>query len=193
MMWLKQFCGLMLLVGSLPLAHAAERFQLARQSWLIPERGEVTYYVIKLTTHQIGFMPPPNWRIQLLAGEKKVLLEHPNGSAIISMQLIPTDKDKTPNLERDRLRQQVRERYPQAKWVDEFECHTGIASGIAFDLERPGTTNGVSLYTRLAVIPISGYYLELSITTTQLQFKSLHPSLVNLLNFLRFEPIPAEP
>ena len=167
--------------------NAADSFKLIQRTLLIPERGEVTWYAIQMQTNQILFMPPPEWRLRAFPVEKKLVLTSAKESAVLSLRVVPQPGEKKTEIKLEDLRQQVRERYPKAKLLEEFECYTGDNAGWAFDLEPAGSPGRAPFRVRYAVVPMPGHCLEIEITAPDSRFKSLHPALVSFMNSLRSE------
>ena len=171
------------------LAFAAERFQLTMRPLMIPERGEVPSCVITMETNEVVFVPPPEWQVRAVPQEKTVNLSDPQGRAKIGLKFIREPAGKRPELKLETLRQQVHDRYPQGKVIEEFPCYSPSGAGQAFDVERL-QSGRLPLISRLGFIPLPGYMLEFEATSVTNQFKQWHYTFSGILTSLRFGPLP---
>jgi hypothetical protein len=168
---------------------AAERFQLTSRALMIPERGEVPSCVITMETNEVSFVPPPTWRVRSVPQEKTVSLSDPDGRVIINLKFIHEPSGKRPELKLETLRQQIKDRFPEAKVLEELNCYSPSGSGPAFDVER-SQAGRVPLISRLGFIPLPGYLLEFEGTCPTNQFKQSYSMYSGVLTSLRFGPLP---
>lgn len=190
--WFHQLivCGFAVLSISAP-ARGAEDFKMLPQSLHIPERGEVTSYLILTASNRFSFLPPPAWNVSESAAEKSVTCVPDDFGAKISFKIIPGISRNVQDLRTDAFRNEVAARYPGARVVGEFRCYTGGKSGLAFDVER-SFEKRPPVTSRLAFVPFEGGLVEFELTTETRRFSHYHLVLGNLLTSFRIEAIPSK-
>ena len=167
----------------------AEGFRIFSQPLLIPERGEVTSYVVMTESNKFSFLPPPVWNMGKNSGERTVTFVPDDLSAKISFKINPGIPRTLQDLQTEFFRQEITTRYPEAKIVAESLCYTSGQQGITFDLESH-VANRPPMSMRLAFIPFENGMVEFNLTAETRTFSAHHLTLGNLLTSFRIEPIP---
>ena len=191
---------LLVLAGRL---QAAENFRLFTQPLLIPERGEVTSYVLLAGTNKFSFLPPPGWHVRPDAAEKTITFMPVDLSASISVKILsgqpeptnrqpansePASPESLQKGKADHWRQQLLDRYPGAKIMEEFRCYTRGNEGVSFDLEQL-VGHKISTSSRVAVVSFSGGSVEFVLTTATKKFADYNFAFGNLLTSFSIEPL----
>ena len=71
-----------------------------------------------------------------------------------------------------------------SKIIEEIPCHTSGSSGIAFDSER--TVDGqFQVKSRIAFIPVTGGFVQITLTTPKGEFRNRQMDLSRFLNSFR--------
>lgn len=182
-------CGFAVLAISAPV-QGAEGFKMLPQPLHIPERGEVTSYVILTVSNRFSFLPPPAWNVSESAAEMSVTCVPDDYGAKISFKIVPGIPKSIQDLQADAFRSEVAARYPEARVVSEFLCYTSGKPGLAFDLER-SFEKRPPMTTRLAFVPFEGGMVEFELTTETRKVSRYRLVLGNLLTSFRIAAIPA--
>ncbi|PYL01532.1 MAG: hypothetical protein DME19_01345 [Verrucomicrobia bacterium] len=181
------FC-LACLAGPWPKAVGAEEeFRLVTETLEIPERGVVTVYVLLAEGHRFSFLPPTRWSVRPDAPKKAVHLLPEDLRAGISFKIQAGQNGAKPELNPRQLREQLLERYPQARISDEFKCYAGGSEGVAFDIERM-VGQETSASSRLAFVAFKGGTVEFELTANTSRFADYHLSFGRLLSSFRIDP-----
>ena len=178
------FC-LACLAGPGPRAVGAEEeFRLLTEALEIPERGVVTVYVLLAEGHRFSFLPPARWSVRPDAPKKAVHLLPEDLRAGISFKIQAGRRVTSGAVE---VREQLLERYPQARISDEFKCYAGGSEGVAFDIERL-VGQETSASSRLAFVAFKGGTVEFELTANTSRFADYHLSFGRLLSSFRIDP-----
>jgi hypothetical protein len=184
-----RFCSLCLAAAQS--LSAAESFKLLTSTVHIPERGDVTGYVVQMEHDRFSFLPPPTWRLGSNSKEQQITMMPHDLSASIRVKMVSLGTSNSSGLDARQLRQEILTRFPDATDVKEFTCYTGASSGLAFDFKRT-LKNRAKLATRLAFVPFSSGRIEFSLTASSSQFTNYHLAFGNLLTSFRIEPLTHE-
>jgi hypothetical protein len=198
--WTKA-AGLLLVSAWLPVSQAAEDYRFFPQPVLIPERGEVTGYVLVLGTNRFSFLPPPKWQVTYEAAEHRAVLRPQDLQASMTFKITLTNSPGAKPPDKEALRQRALEASPEGRIIREMPCHTYGLSGFSFDLERVAG-NRTRLLTRQAYVPCPGGLLEFTLTTPAEKFAKFRPIFSNLMTSFEMdlpgprgsdEPVPPPP
>jgi hypothetical protein len=137
----------------LPL-EGAETFRLFSQPLSIPERGEVTSYVLLAGSNRFSFLPPAGWLISARAEKREVTLLSHDQIVGISFKIVVDGIAAGQKQDLDKWRHEVLRRYPNAKIVNESSCYSRDGEGICFEFHHIAS-NKSKLSTRLAFVPFA--------------------------------------
>lgn len=169
-----------------PAEGQTNRFELRARSVHIPERGDVLSYLLLAEESQFSFIPPPRWQVRSNARKREISLMPTNLLASLRIHVARLDSPGRPEVNGSALRAEVQSRFPGAKLVREFTCHTSGSHGMAFDLERPAA-NRLRIMTRVAFVPFSEGWLEFTLSGPPAKFEQYHLTFGNLLASFREE------
>lgn len=178
--------GFMMLYPGLS-GQAAEGFKMLVQPLHIPERGEVTSYVILTLSNRFSFLPPPNWNVSENAAAKSVVCVPEDYGAKISFKITPEIGRTIKDFQTDSFRDEIRGRYADVRLVNEFLSYTSGRPGVAFDLERTFEKRP-PVTTRLVFVPFGEGLVEFELTTESRKFDRYHHAMGNLLTSFRIDP-----
>jgi hypothetical protein len=181
MIWRRLFhYSLSFLLLPVACAKPSNEVQLLTEQLNIPERGQVTAFVLKVQTNRFSFMPPPEWRATCEAAESKIVLlpKDLSASIIICVRSNANSTDKP--LEVKMLREKLARRFPEATLIADFPCYCNSLQGHAFHLERT-TANGVKIPSCIAFFGIIGWEIDFELTTTNKYYKKRFQSFLNLM------------
>lgn len=151
------------LLAALP-ASAAERFELYRTVFQIPERGPVTGYALVDAKWTFTFLAPSDWAVGASRERREVTLAKSDSLTKLSFRLPAAGKAVEPATTTLPLRERVQERFPGARIVREFACFAAGSAGTAFDLEVPGDKD-TTLDVRLAFVTLASGPVEFQLST----------------------------
>jgi len=146
-------------------AQAAEGFRFFACSFSIPERGEVTGYVLVVGANRFSFIPPAGWQLKYDARQTALSLTPPDYAASISVRILPPEPTSAAGSLAESLQPKLLQRFPGARIVSVEPCYVSGLEGVAFDLERP-TGQGERLAIRLCCVPFAGGLAEFCLSTT---------------------------
>ncbi len=176
----------------IPSLWPAEQFRLFTKPELIPERGEVTAYVLQWDTNQFTFMPPANWQVKSETMEKKVNMMPRDLSVSIGIQIRPGHAQSKTPLQPDPLREEIVARFPSAKILLEHPSFTSEIAGYQFDLEQIAG-NETKMSTSIAFVPYGSGMVEFAMTTATKRYDEFKIAFRNVLSSFRVEIYRAEP
>jgi hypothetical protein len=177
-----------LLTVTLPLA-AQQVPRLVKRGVIIPERGEVTGYLLLTPRAQLGFIPPGGWQVSLDAAQQRVQMIASNWLASVEFKLHWSEPGKAFVVDAAALRQRALGEQPGARVTEEFTCYALNQAGRACDLEFAPDGKTI-MGRRCALIPFSGGVLEVMLTVPKATFASHHLSFAGFLNSLELNPSP---
>jgi len=181
--------GWALVVLGLPLlVFGAESLRWRRVPIEIAELGTVEGYAFGLGAKEYQMLPPPKWFVRINEAERKIDLGPGDNNVHVSITLLLQPVSGTPELKAEQLKKELQERLPKARIIEEFECHSGVASGPAFDLEDISET-GFRRMLRVFFMPLPGYRVECTLISTPAYFKQAQMTFGNLMTSFR----PVEP
>lgn len=151
-------------------AQAAEGPRFFACSFSIPERGEVTGYVLVLGSNRFSFIPPAGWQVKYDANQGAVRLTAPDYAASISVCILPADPQSPAEAWAEALRKKVAKRFPGASITSEQPSYLGDLEGLAFDLEWTAGPQA-KVASRVCWFPLSGALVELRLTTAAPKLK----------------------
>ena len=169
----------------LPL-EGAETFRLFSQPLSIPERGEVTSYVLLAGSNRFSFLPPSAWQISGNAEKREVILLSHDQIASISFKLVGKGIAAKGKQDVDQWREEVVRRYPSAKVISESSCYSGDGHGICFEFERI-TSKKSKLSSSLAFVPFSDVTVEFLLTAPNEKSEEYRFTFANLLTSFHSE------
>ena len=169
-----------------PPGQAADNVRFYPEAVIIPERGEVTGYVLWLEDTRFSFLPPPTWHVKYDPERKVVTILAPNLEAGITCAITLQSSESKPDLDAKQLRETLLARYPDAKMIGCFKCYTSGNEGLAFDFERV-VDKEVRAAHRLAFVAFRGGLVEFELNTSSAKFADCHHAFGNLLNSFRIE------
>jgi hypothetical protein len=168
--WLHSICAVL----SLTAAHAvADSSPLVEHRVMIPERGEVLGYIIKVDTNHYSFLPPPGWRTSCKPGSKAVVMIAADLTTSITIDFLEADTKTAQEL--------LGSRYPEAKARRNFTCLTGLGEGAAFDIERK-TADAPTIASRVIYAMHESGVVEFTLTTPKSRFPEWTTTFANVVN-----------
>jgi len=174
------------LVAAESIAHAAGGLQFFPRLISIPERGEVTGYVLVVGADRFSFIPPQGWQLKYNANQRAIVLTPPDYAASLTVRILPADPAMATDSPAEAIEQKLLKRFPGAKVVDTQPCCLSGMEGLAFDLERT-TSQGTVLATRVCCIPFPGGQVEFCLATTPGKLKESDVSLNVLMTSFEIE------
>ncbi|MEW6305706.1 MAG: hypothetical protein AB1705_19685 [Verrucomicrobiota bacterium] len=183
------FLGLCLLWAGL--ASAADDFRLLTVPRHIPERGNVNSYVLLCESNRYSFIPPAGWFVRVEAAQRSVIFTSRDHTATLSLTMAEAPAQTGVEPKPEALRELVEGRFPEARVVQEFGCHSGAGSGKAFDLEQTVKSNKV-VARRLALVPVSKGRAEFLLVYPPQKTAALHAAFGNMLTSFRPERGPED-
>ena len=186
-LWSSTLLGWVVLRLALATAHAAETNALETETVNIPERGEVTIYVLRIEGKEFRFYPPNKWSVRYDPAKKTVTLLPPNLDAGLSITIAPEPDASRGSLKPEPLRELILTRYPEANITSEFRCYAAGKTGLAFEFERMLEKETKAAF-RLAFVPFEGGVIEFELKTTGSKLPAYHHIFGNLLNSFRIGP-----
>ena len=181
------FGGAVLLLA-LATVRAADGDALDTESVNIPERGEVTVYVLRVEGKEFRFIPPRTWSVRYDPAKKTVTLLPPDLDAGLSMTIAPEPDASRGSLKPEPLRELILTRYPEANITSEFRCYAAGKTGLAFEFERMLEKETKAAF-RIAFVPFDGGVIEFELKTTGSKLPAYHHIFGNLLNSFRIGPL----
>ena len=169
----------------LPL-EGAETFRLFSQPLSIPERGEVTSYVLLAGSNRFSFLPPARWQISAKAEKREVTLLSRDQIAGISLKIVVDGIAAKEKKDWDKWRREVTRRYPDAKIVSESNCYSGEGEGICFEFHHVAS-NKSKMSTRLAFVPFREGTIEFLLTAPRESSEDYTFTFANLLTSFHSE------
>jgi hypothetical protein len=167
------------LASALQLAHAS--ITVEQDSETIPERGQVTRFIITVPMGRFALNPPVNWSSQI-AGEDALTLRSEQAEAACTLHFT----NSVPHNAKE-LRDLAGKQWPDARIVDEAEFFTRDLRGISLECVYKAA-GGATFHTRFGVITTPGGGVEFTLTAPDASFARLHSAWVKLLNsFHRIE------
>jgi len=180
------------LVAAQSIAHAAGGFQFFPRLISIPERGQVTSYVLLVGGDRFSFIPPPGWQLKYNPNQRAILLTPSDYAASLSVRILPADPAMATDSPAEAVQQKLLKRFPGAKVVDTQPCYLSGMEGLAFDLERT-TGQGTKLATRVCCVPFPGGQVEFCLATTPGKRKESDVSLNVLMTSFEIEAAKSGP
>jgi hypothetical protein len=169
----------------LPL-EGAETFRLFSQPLSIPERGEVTSYVLLAGSNRFSFLPPAQWQITAKAEKREVTLLSRDQIAGMSFKIIVDGIAAKGKPDLDKWRKEALKRYPNAKIVSESSCYSGDGEGICFEFHHIAS-HKAKMSTRLAFVPFREGTIEFLLTAPRESFVDYTFTFGNLLTSFHSE------
>lgn len=162
-------CSLMGVVLTAGMAVSAAGFEVRTRVLSDPEMGTVTNHILVLPQANVGFMPPPNWTLQVDAVQGWLAIT-PGGEAmgeeLIQMRLYEPPPQKSPMAVQPGTRQeQILARYPGAVVVGSGVCYTEGGNGTYVDVDWK-SKNARVYRLRVATVKVAGIPLEVMFQTT---------------------------
>lgn len=151
----------------------------------IPEAGFVTNTVLYTARHELTFLPPLNWKESF--DTNTLVFTWSSKDYATELRLRIASALQAAELKPEELREKIRREYPRARVKEEFACHTGGGSGLAFDLEERGA-QGLVTATRLAFVPFAGGMIEFTLVTPADRLQQNHLLFGHFLNSFRVGP-----
>jgi len=167
---------------------AEDGFRLFTKPLEIPERGEVTSCVVIAGGKRFSFVPPERWSMKPDAVKKTVNLLPEDFGAGIRFKILPGQNEEQPELKAEQLRQQILERFPGARIVNEFKCFAGEKEGLAFDFERLAEKE-TPVSCRLAFVAFRGGMVEFELITSTKKFTNYQPVFGCVLTSFLIRPV----
>ena len=162
----------------------AAPLSIGTRNEIVPENGTVIYTVAKTGQNEFTFLPPHTWKSQLDANSNTLTWTSPDYRSIVRLKISDTDGDTIPKINVDELRQTITHESEGSKIIEEIPCHTSGSSGIAFDSER--TVDGqFQVKSRIAFIPVTGGFVQITLTTPKGEFRNRQMDLSRFLNSFR--------
>ncbi|HKS37627.1 MAG TPA: hypothetical protein VJW76_10590 [Verrucomicrobiae bacterium] len=187
--WLAPWCfAACLLLLFLAPGHAAEDEALKSETVNIPERGEVTGYVVRVVGREFRFIPPNKWSVKYDPVKKTATLLPPDLEAGLSFTMTTALDAPGEDLKPDRLRDLILTRYPEASITAEFKCYAAGKTGLAFEFEQVIEKETKAAF-RLAFVPFDGGVIEFELKTTGSKLPAYHHAFGNLLNSFRIDRV----
>lgn len=168
----------------------AEIFRLFPQPLQIPERGEVTSYVLLTGGNRFSFLPPTEWQVSGNAEKGEVTLLSGDQIACISFKFVMKEIAFEEKPDSGKWRKEALRRYPRAKMLSESGCYSGQGQGICFEFERVAS-NKAKLSTRLAFVPFADGVVEFLLTVPKEKAEHYNFTFANLLTSFRSERCPS--
>jgi len=131
---------------------APERFEIGYDSAIVSERGPITTCVLFHDSQVHKFVPPANMRLMVEGLQKKIVFTGTDLDTTVTIQLLDEKLAATSAAQLNRIRQQVRERYPQGRIVEEGECYTSDGKGCSFDVDYE--VENIFRRARVCFVPI---------------------------------------
>ena len=166
---------------------AAEAHRLYSHVVTIPERGDVTGYVLCVEDTKFSFVPPVNWSVKYDPEKKATTLLPLDLDVGISFVTVFQSAEPRPELNAERLREKLLERYPDALIREQFKCYASGKEGLAFDFERV-MEKEVRVAFRVAFVAFDDGIVEFEMKTSSDRFPKYHHAFGNLLNSFRIGP-----
>lgn len=151
----------------------------------IPEAGFVTNTVLYTARHELTFLPPRHWKESF--DTNALAFAWSSKDYATELRLRIASALQAAELKPEELREKIRREYPKARVKEEFACHTGGGSGLAFDLEERGA-QGLVTATRLAFVPFAGGMIEFTLVTPADRLQQNHLLFGHFLNSFRTSP-----
>jgi hypothetical protein len=174
-----------LLCFGLPL-EGAETFRLFSKPLSIPERGEVTSYVLLAGSNRFSFLPPAQWQISAKAEKREVTLLSRDQIAGICFKIVMDGIAAKEKQDLDKWRKEVLRRYPDAKIVSESSCYSGDGEGICFEFHHIAS-NKSQMSTRLAFVPFTEGTIEFLLNAPRESSEDYTFTFANLLTSFHSE------
>lgn len=176
---------------------AAEGARFFACSLFIPERGEVTGYVLVVGANRFSFIPPAGWQLKYDARQAALRLTPPDFAASISVRILPADPPSADGSLAEALQPKLLQRFPGARIVSVQPCYLSGLEGVEFDVEQT-TGQGIKLATRVCWVPFAGGLAEFCLTTTAGRLEESGLALNVLMTSFEIEaakpgPAPAPP
>jgi len=165
----------------------AEAHRLFAHVVTIPERGDVTGYVLYVQDTKFSFVPPVNWSVKYDPTRKAATIVPPDLDVGISFVTVFENAGSKPELNAQRLREKLLERYPGAMITEQFKCYASGKEGLAFDFERV-MDEEVRVAFRVAFVAFDDGIIEFEMKTSHDRFSKYHHAFGNLLNSFRIGP-----
>lgn len=198
------------LLPALAVAAAGQpRFDLFRTSFDIPERGQVAGYAVVTATHKITFLPPVGWIADANPTSQAIVMTHGDSGATATFRLngAAAERFSLPNppageadaeaaakasaVRRERLREQVKARFPKARIVHEFDCFADGQPGAAADLEQ-AADDTAAIAWRVAVVALPAGVAEFQLSAPSGRIEDARYGLACLMATLRVSPLDGE-
>jgi len=170
---------------SVPLTRA-EPFSISTRTEEIPESGEVTRTVLRTTTCEFSFLPPPGWKSQIDAPSSAITWTSQDYRTVLQLKIFSDGSEKLPPLRADNLRIEIHREMSGASVSQEFTCYTAGSSGLAFDLEQT-VNEKFRASSRFAFIPCAGGRVRIQLTTPTAEFAARQNDFTRFLNSFRIE------
>lgn len=151
----------------------------------IPEAGFVTNTVLYTARHELTFLPPRHWKESFDTNALAFAWNSKDYATELRLRI--ASALQAAELKPEELREKIRREYPKARVKEEFACHTGGGSGLAFDLEERGA-QGLVTATRLAFVPFAGGMIEFTLVTPADRLQQNHLLFGHFLNSFRTSP-----
>lgn len=151
----------------------------------IPERGQVTGYLLRAGTNRFTFLPPQDWQAKANLVKDEVVLMRRDLVTSITIK-IQASAEAPEKIDPVRLRGRVQENYPQARITEEFACYTKGREGLCLGFEwmTPAKTPA---YTQLACVPFANGTIEFNLTAPVAKFPGCQRALGTLLGSFHAE------
>lgn len=134
---------------------------LSEHRLLVPERGEVSAFLLTVDSNRFSFIAPPGWRTSCKPGTRTVVMLSDDLAKSMTIEFLDTDIAIPSS--RERNHQMVAARYPDATVRETFTCRTGLGKGRAFDLARKGADK-IRLTSRVVYVSRQWGTIEFALT-----------------------------
>ena len=155
---------------------------------VLPECPPTEAYTLQTDEHNLTFIPPHDARVLIDPKKREVRFYYRDDRCLIILR----HGDVSPALVSpepwDKLRDIVRERYPDAEVSEGSACQNSCgARGCGFTIRRKTGYGNLTVMTRLSFIPVEGGTLEVSMAAADHKFPAQLAAFRNFLNCLRLE------
>jgi hypothetical protein len=165
---------------------SAEPFSLGSRTSDIPERGKVTFAILRTEKSETSFLPPAGWKADVDAKEKTITWTSPDYQSMIRLKIVENGGDQLSKPRVEELKEAVAQQFTDAKVKEEFPCFTSGAAGLGLDCEHVAKGQFV-MASRLALVPIPKGSVQFNLTTPRDQFVKKQTDFNHFLNSFRIE------
>jgi len=141
--------GCFIAVGLAATLRAADTPKMFATRIDIPERGEVPGYLFVVGTNKFSFIAPQGWKPEGKVERREVVFMAPDLDASLTLKILGSTNSMTAK----EVRESLEQRFPNARLLNEFNCHGATQSGWGFDLEQVAAEKA-RVRIRLGVVPL---------------------------------------